>query len=114
MSVRCEHERFDGRQCTNWAIHGTNPPRCLPHLRGIDRKNYFLQKAAIDSDPKNILTEELRIVRKFNHSPERSKLIIEIMKMLRDLDKKESEPEKESEAGKPETVHEYARRLRGK
>lgn len=116
MAIRCEHERFDGRQCINWAIKTTNPPRCIAHLRGADRKDYFLQKALRDSDPRNVLKEELRIVRKFKHSLERSRLIIEIMKMLRDLDKKESEPEpeKESEAGKPETVHEYARRLRGK
>lgn len=83
----------------------------------MDRKNYFIQKAVIDSDPRNILREELRIVRKFKHTSERSKLILEIMKLLRDLDgkgKPEPEPEPEPEKTKDETPQEYAKRLRGK
>jgi len=111
MSIRCEHERFDGKQCSNWAIPSTNPPRCLPHLRGIDRKNYFRQKDIIDSDPRNILREELRIVRKLKHTSERSKLVVEIMKMLAALDAK---PEPEPEKIEDETPQQYAARLRGK
>lgn len=31
MSRKCEHVYEDGRQCAQWAVRGSDPPRCWPH-----------------------------------------------------------------------------------
>ena len=30
-SKKCEHVYQDGRQCAQWAVRGSDPPRCWPH-----------------------------------------------------------------------------------
>ena len=114
MSRRCEHQRFDGRQCSNWAIQTTNPPRCLPHLRGVDRREYFAMLDKKASDPEMVLREELRIIKRFKHSMERAQLVVEIMRMLTDLENKKKRDTKPEDLGRELTPAEKVAALRKK
>ena len=103
ISVKCTHLTKAGKPCSNFAVHGME--FCCVHASKEMRKEFRAKKL----EPRALLEEQLRKVRRADAGPlEKARLILDIMKFLRELDDK-PEPEKP----KDETPQEYSRRLKG-
>jgi len=104
MSAKCSRLTLAGKPCSNFVVHGTK--LCCVHAPKEMREEFRVKKL----EPRALLKEQLRKVRRAVAGPlEKARLILDIIKFLRELEGDKPEPEKP----KDETPQEYSRRLKG-
>ncbi|MBP7706048.1 MAG: hypothetical protein KA243_02255 [Candidatus Aminicenantes bacterium] len=92
--MRCAATRKDdGKPCTCFAVAGKS--LCIWHLPYEERRPIRAAHQEREVDPVATLKGELRRVKKLAPSAERARLILEILRLLRDYEGKPEPAEKE-------------------